>query len=170
MKDAYLSPCLVCADTHDERHDGTGHGVAVPKGWDQMTPIDKAALVFESPPSLSCNSFSLPPLLLCPSGAASRRVMPHSQCNGFIFVVCLVRGGFFACLFRWPGAGALHVDRLHSRFFSCYHRKTIKKDMEQIWNFHKAAFFVALGLAFLLGLLLVFPPLPPPPTTERVVV
>eukprot|EP00277_Geminigera_cryophila_P046946 CAMPEP_0173079792 /NCGR_PEP_ID=MMETSP1102-20130122/15475_1 /TAXON_ID=49646 /ORGANISM="Geminigera sp., Strain Caron Lab Isolate" /LENGTH=212 /DNA_ID=CAMNT_0013952423 /DNA_START=105 /DNA_END=743 /DNA_ORIENTATION=- len=56
-----------------------GHGVAVPKGWDQMTPIDKAALVFE---------------------------------------------------------------------------KTIKKDMEQIWNFHKAAFFVALGLAFLLGLLL----------------
>ena len=96
--------------------------------------------------------------------------MPHTRCNRFICVVCLVGGGGLACLFRWPGAGALHVHRLHSRLFICHYRKTIKKDMEQIWNFHKAAFFVALGLAFLLGLLLVSPPLPPPPTTERVVV
>jgi thioredoxin domain-containing protein 5 len=31
---------------------------------------------------------------------------------------------------------------------------TVKKDMEQIWNYHKAAFFLALGVVFLLGLLL----------------
>lgn len=34
---------------------------------------------------------------------------------------------------------------------------TIKNDMEQIWKFHKAAFFLALGLAFLLGIILVSP-------------
>jgi len=53
-------------------------GVAVPKGWDQMSAMDKAVAVFES---------------------------------------------------------------------------TIKHDMEQIWNYHKAAFFLALGLAFLFGLI-----------------
>jgi hypothetical protein len=30
--------------------------------------------------------------------------------------------------------------------------KTIKSDMEQIWKYHKAAFFLALGLVFVLGL------------------
>jgi protein disulfide-isomerase-like protein len=38
---------------------------------------------------------------------------------------------------------------------------TIKKDMEQIWQYHKAAFFLALGLTFVLGLLLVTAPSSP---------
>jgi hypothetical protein len=54
-------------------------GVPVPKGWDQMSVVDKAVAVFES---------------------------------------------------------------------------TIKRDMEQIWAYHKAAFFLALGLAFVFGLVL----------------
>jgi hypothetical protein len=37
-------------------------------------------------------------------------------------------------------------------------RSTIKRDMEQIWAYHKAAFFLALGLAFVFGLVLVSVP------------
>ena len=37
-------------------------------------------------------------------------------------------------------------------------RSTIKRDMEQIWAYHKAAFFLALGLAFVFGLVLVSTP------------
>jgi len=56
-----------------------GAGVQVPKGWDEMTPVDKAYVVFET---------------------------------------------------------------------------TIKKDMNIIWKYHKAAFFVGLGATFVLGLIL----------------
>lgn len=31
---------------------------------------------------------------------------------------------------------------------------TIKNDMEQIWKYHKAAFFLALGITFFFGLIL----------------